>query len=416
MNISEFCRVYRVDEACALAMGRNWWRSQSEIPASGPEFLKPETLRENFRHTGLVPEALGLLEEMNARINADPQLVQLAWHAHRCLVVYDQINFREWSDFEELFAGKGGLFYLLIACSVPPFVRAKLGELGIPEEYLCCCTRIRGYYDTYMSGYGKPGLNRTQLHWLRHYIDGTVFRVGRFEYMLAKAHHYNAIVFRHRRDGRIQAVPGPLENLFDKDGYVLFPDDKQAAFCGSFVRAGGTVMAIPYNPDGVAENRIIELPESDWEVVVRADSDVLGVHIPEGGKMTPELCGESFRLAFEFFGKYFPQMDFQAIFCASWIFYPYYEQVLPESNLAKLMRELYLFPRPSSGHDGVYFIFGREKGDYMEYPRDNSMRRAMLDVLQNGGRLRSGGMFFLKEHLPLFGQSPYRKMQKNIEN
>ncbi len=80
------------------------------------------------------------------------------------------------------------------------------------------------------------------------------------------------------------------------------------------------------------------------------------------------------------------------------------------------MRELYLFPVRSSGNDGVYFIFGRADGDYRDYPRDNSVRRAMLDVLQPGGRLRCGGMFFLADELALFGQQPYRNMKKEIEN
>ncbi len=72
------------------------------------------------------------------------------------------------------------------------------------------------------------------------------------------------------------------------------------------------------------------------------------------------------------------------------------------------MRELYLFPAISTGNDGVYFIFGRHDGDYKDYPRDNSVRRAMLDVLQNGGKLRSGSMFFLEEDMAHFGQQPYR--------
>lgn len=416
MNIQEFRRKFRVEEKTAPVIGCEWWRSESELPEAGPEFLRPENLKENFGCTGLAPEVLPLLEEMTARINADPDLVLLAWHTHRSLAVYENLRFREWSRFDELFDGQGGLFYLLIACSIVPCVRAKLRELGIPEEYIAACSRIRGYYDTFMNGYGKPGLNPSQLHWLRHYINGAVFRIGRFEYMPVKAEQYNAVVFRNRRSGEVMAVPGPREFVFDRDGYVLYPDEHEGAFRGAFTCVDKVVRAVPYHPRGFAEQRLVELPADEWEMAVSPESEVLGLHIPEGGRMTPEVCRESFELAFEFFGRYFPDRDFRGIFCASWIFYPYYEQVLPDSNLAAFMRELYLFPARSGGRDGVYFIFGRDDGDFRDYPRDNSVRRAMLDVLQNGGRLRSGGMFFLKDELPLFGRQPYRKMKKEIEN
>lgn len=415
MNVKEFCRIYQVDEKTALVIGNEWWRSESELPESGPEFLKPENLRENFRYTGLEPEVLPLLEKMAERISADPNLVLLAWHTYRTLTAYENLRFREWSRFDELFDGDGGLFFLLIACSIPVLVRERLGRLGIPEQYMCCCSRIRGYFDTFMSGYGKQGLNPSQLHWLRHYIDGKVFRVGRFEYALAKAENYNTVVFRHRLTGMVVAVPGPCEQRFDKDGYVLYAEDDGPAFRGAFAEVDGVVSAIPFNPRGVAEHRLVRLPMAEWEMVVAPGAEVLGLHIPEGGKMTPEVCRESFEQAFEFFGKYFPDHDFRGIFSSSWIFYPYYEQVLPDSNLAAFMRELYLFPAQSSSVDGVYFIFGRDTGDFRSYPRDNSVRRAMLDVLQNGGRLRRGGMFFLKNELPLFGSQPYRKMKTGIE-
>ena len=79
------------------------------------------------------------------------------------------------------------------------------------------------------------------------------------------------------------------------------------------------------------------------------------------------------------------------------------------------MRELYLIPWTSCGTDGFYFLFGRDYDKQETYPRDTSVRRAMLDELESGGSLRTGGMFFLAEHIDLFGQKPYRGMLK-VEN
>ena len=76
------------------------------------------------------------------------------------------------------------------------------------------------------------------------------------------------------------------------------------------------------------------------------------------------------------------------------------------------MRQLYLSPWPSSGRDGLFFIFGHDNGDLKTYPRDNSIRRAMLDILDSGQKLRCGGMFILSENISSFGEEHYRKNWK----
>ena len=124
--------------------------------------------------------------------------------------------------------------------------------------------------------------------------------------------------------------------------------------------------------------------------------------------MPVPACGDSFKKAFEFCDKYFPSENVSAIASVSWIFYKYYEDVLPNSNLAAFMRELYLFPYVSSGRDGVTFIFSSDEGDISKYRCGNTIQSVMVDVFKSGGRLRRGGMFFLREHIDLFGKKPYR--------
>ena len=50
-------------------------------------------------------------------------------------------------------------------------------------------------------------------------------------------------------------------------------------------------------------------------------------------------------------------------------------------------------------------------GDPLSYPADNSMRRAMLDVLREGGILKRGGMVLPAADLKFFGTQHYRKQQ-----
>lgn len=124
--------------------------------------------------------------------------------------------------------------------------------------------------------------------------------------------------------------------------------------------------------------------------------------------MTPEACLDSFRRAFAFFKQQHPGTFKPVIICHSWIFNTQFEQMLPESNLASLMRECLLFPHNSSGRDGMFFLFGRDYDDLSQAPRNTSVQRAMLSILEQGNRLRSGGMLFFEEDLQAFGSAPYR--------
>ena len=80
-------------------------------------------------------------------------------------------------------------------------------------------------------------------------------------------------------------------------------------------------------------------------------------------------------------------------------------------------KELYLYPIPSGDRSGLRFIFGKDDIDISTAPRDTSLRRALLDHLQLGGRLISGGMFFLCENVDKFGSQIYRRQWiANIES
>src|SRR5690606_37479432 len=119
-------------------------------------------------------------------------------------------------------------------------------------------------------------------------------------------------------------------------------------------------------------------------------------HIPEGEALTPQSCRDSFLAAREFFREQYPQHSISAFACYSWLLNTQLETMLrPGSNLAAWQHELYLFPVPSTGRDGLYFVFCRDEIDPATAPRDTILRRAMADHLASGQTLRSGGMFFL---------------------
>jgi hypothetical protein len=74
----------------------------------------------------------------------------------------------------------------------------------------------------------------------------------------------------------------------------------------------------------------------------------------------------------------------------------------------QLLREVYLFPIPTTPRQGLYYIFGTDEVDLDTAARDTSLRRDTLDYLAGGGDWRCGGMFILGADLKRFGGQPYR--------
>ena len=159
----------------------------------------------------------------------------------------------------------------------------------------------------------------------------------------------------------------------------------------------------------MAVRREVRLPQPVWECVLKGGDPTLDMHIPAGGGMTLERCGDSMRRAAAFFQRFFPGTACRAIACSSWIFNTQLEQIrLSSDNLVRYQRELYLYPTRSSGRDGLYFIFLQENVDPATAPRDTSLRRGVADFLLAGTTWRGGRMFFLTEHLEHFGTQYYR--------
>ena len=318
---------------------------------------------------------------------------------------------RAWPPLEGVLGELAGAFYLLVALAMVPRVRAKHRELGVAEEVTReTCQEIWCFSDNYRRGHdGRVGIPLNQLFWLRLYPAGRLFRVGRFEYKL-QPYNGGVEVYRDRETGETIAL-APDGMRFNREGYVdgnagvFDPDAWTATLAVDEEHATGT----PFAPMGMAVCRQVRLPLARWERVLGKGEMTLDMHIPAGGGMSPALCGDSMRRATAFFRETFPDKPFRSITCFSWLFNTQLEQILPpDANLVQYQRELYLFPTPSGGRDGLWFIFLKDDFDPATLPRDTRLRRAVADFLAAGNQWRGGGMFFLTDDLDRFGTQHYR--------
>ncbi len=330
-------------------------------------------------------------------------MTRFAWHCYRRLFFSE--DFIAWPKTEEA-NDLLGIIYLCVGAAMAPMVREKHRQMGIPPEItrdtcleVSCFCRNHQY-----SHQGKAGIIDQQLSWLRHYPAGRLFRLGRFEYKLNQ-YAQSGPVFRHRQYGWKLAF---CENscTFDAQGFRA-----ETGWEALYHEDADSVTGHPIDPHGFAVARQIRIDLTQWERILSPGETIIDLHIPAGGGMKLPLCKASFEAAFDFFSRYFPDTAPDVIACRSWIFNTQFEEHLPSSNLANLMRQTYLTPVPSTGRDGIFFVFCRELTDQEldDAPRETSLQRLMLDLLKSGTPLRSGGMFLHREELPRLGMCPYRE-------
>ena len=130
---------------------------------------------------------------------------------------------------------------------------------------------------------------------------------------------------------------------------------------------------------------------------IKPGDTVLNFHIPSNGQsLSEEIRLDSYRRAKEFF---FPEVDGPVAFaCNSWLLWPEYESCIPKSsNIMSFRHDFTIIDaKPDDGFSDGWRIFGAAaKNDVSEWPRDTSLRRAIAEFTEGGGRHGSGyGVFF----------------------
>ena len=408
-----------LNEEQSKAVAVDWEKSLKSMPGKISFLEKTEYMR-CYKMIKSATDLEARLDETAMQIKNSPILTALFWHTHCKVAYYENTSFKEWPKIFPALGKNSGMFYLLVALSLIDVYAEVFRAKGIPEKYIQdCALWTGGTVQIHRSGNNDiPGMDKQQIHWIRHYIDYELFRCGRFEYMNQHMPSWCPEVFRRKSDGLTIALCSP-ETRLDAEGFSIYRDDdsKDAALITTLTKTDSYVEGTPISPAGTAlVNTLVRLPLTEWTQLLGPGDFTPGVHIPAGGGMSLEVCRDSFEEARRFYKKYFPDLEVKAFICESWIFSPDYERLLPESNLAKFMRELYLFPCPGGGKDGMFFLFGKEPDDHKDLPRDNSVRKAMLSILDEGRRLRTGGMLFLTEDIDKFGTKHYQKKFAIPEN
>jgi hypothetical protein len=380
-----------------------WGQSFANMPEK-IGFLQPETIAALRRECGIADHIEKELISAAGIIAQTPCLKAFAWHVYYKLVYREAEtpSFKDWPMPEHHLGEAAPIMYLLVVLGAMPHAVKIYRDMGISETIIRDTIRLSSLVDFYKFNFKVTGAHPAGIHWFRHMINGRLFQLGRMQFTLTEYSRFG-MALRNRGDGTkiILSEPG-----ISYDGQGLVASSGRTA---ALTVTDESVTGFPIDPAGFAicENRTFSRRE--WDIILRSGDIVIDMHIPFGGGMTPEACRESYLKAFRFFGERFPGKFSPVVRCGSWIFNTQFEDKLPQSNLVWHMRQGYLYPMESTGKDGFFFIFGRDYDDLGKAPRDTSMRRTMLEILESGQLLRKGGMILFEEDMNDFGNMIYRK-------
>lgn len=394
MDFNTFCRNLQVAPERMEKLLPLW----SEDPALSviPEFLTPDFFARYREKLSLSAEELVIVDRLVQKVcETAQQTPELAIFCNLVFkLLFDEgstVNGVDFPEFEALLGDASGIPALLICLGTMPLVAQKYASLGIPEEYHeGPLGWIGGTIRAYQAGSdGRYGQFFSQTFWLRNSMRGELFRIGRFEFQIRPNFAWQLPFFRNEQNEYL---------LFADPAWLVDEAGFRAAEAGdgiwqpTFSDIGGRLEGYPVDPaTGIVKKEKLCVDAALWKPVLSAHSFCIHLHIPGGGGMTPELADSSFRQAIGFFRTYFHR-EVEAIFCTSWILNPDWQRVLPESNLTKLQKKLYLYPGGVDPLCGLFFVFGRTDTDFASYPADTSLRRAFHQIWADGGTLRPGSM------------------------
>ncbi len=393
-----------LDATATHLIGAQWQALTEGWNGTLPEFLSEEFFLRFYPDVQGPPAEtiLPRVRDVIAQCRETEEAALYAYLLHRGIfVLTPQFASAPQLQPPPFFGENGGVLQLLVALSGAPLIQQKYSALGLPANYARdVMAWIGGTIAIYQAGHdGIPGHDQRQTPWIRHYVDGNLFRIGRLEYLMHTYPSWMPLVFK-AADGRLEALVAH-DTVLDADGLALpHSQEAQAAVIASIEEDGPLVTGIPVGGDGHAliherrtvDTRVFRPVGAPWSLVP-------SVHIPGGQRMPLEAVQASLRQAKAFFRTYFHR-EVPMFVCGSWILNPLWQKYLPEGNMARLQQWAHTAP-PNATYPraGQFFVFGRDDVPPSELTPRNRMQEAMRRAYMDGGELRQHAMFVLTDEL-----------------
>ncbi|MBQ8389225.1 MAG: hypothetical protein IJX46_09915 [Clostridia bacterium] len=279
---------------------------------------------------------------------------------------------------------------LALLCFLPHIDRLfdRLTALSLPSDVLR--DTLRQFEDCiflHEERFGRLGFAKRYFDHMQRYVDMRILNIGRLRFEIYKVK--DACVVENRESGE--------QTLFVTGGemnssglLVGTPPEKADDVCFNafFEETETEFVGTPADSRGRCVKEPLRLSKDGHFLRVPEGADCISVHIPAKGALTREACEESYARAKKIFSELYPERDFKAFRCHSWMMAPELEGLLkPGSNLLEFQRPYIKYPVKTRGEDVLNFVFKLKFTSYADLPEDTSLQRALKQVYLSGGYL-----------------------------
>lgn len=366
--------------------------AMEDFYANGCAMLQPAYYDELYRRYGVLEKHREVYKEAAKKIGqSEPLSVFLAL---LCFAIRDREHAAR--DIGELVGlkspdGNSRIEYdmlpALAICSLIPYCHEKLRSRNLPEDIIADVMKMpEGGVDDYLKRNGGVyGYSLMLLGWNQLAIDNKLFNIGRLQIEIFSTFWASAIVFKSK-NGEYIALADQL--ILHKEGFPLgakYYEENCDCWEATISETAEHWFGYPYNKKGFVEKKSITLSKGEWEKVLSPGDSVVSLHIPPGGSFGEEIINDTLKQTETFIKTYFPDFDYKAFVCYSWLLDPQLEELLGEnSNIVKFGKKFHRMGAKSNALDVFYFVFGM--------PTDNDM--PVISELPGNTKLEK----MIKEH------------------
>ena len=148
------------------------------------------------------------------------------------------------------------------------------------------------------------------------------------------------------------------------------------------------------------EKEKTRLNKNEWSILCAPGDNFINIHIGADGSFAPDIVENSLNEGISFLKRLYPDADFKACMCVSWLLSADLKQLLkPTSNIISFQNRYVKFPIVCGGLDIFNFVFQRPISSLSEIdldslPEDSSLKKALKELYKSGDFLHEAGGIF----------------------
>lgn len=343
------------------------------------------------------PEVEAALGEYLDFLQTRRDLLELAQAYHDDIFENDRYTLAQVEALPEKDGKEEGLLFAVMYLARYERMEDVLARRGISGKWKTGILKAyKSALEKNKNQYGSYGLRGLPRYSMVNHLLPKEYRIGRLLFEITK---FNSAfeVYRNRQTGELCNLAQP--------GFQYMPTGKRppSTYTGQlfepYIRQeGDRLEGFTFDADGNFVAKPITLNLPDWEKVLQLGDDVLSVHIPADGKMSPELVDEAFALADKFFADHYADVDFKAYVCSSWLLNTDIKEFLePESNIVRFQKRFSIVVTTTNGYSLFWHVFGTPNiGPLEDLVPKNSFQQKFLDRVKAGQTLYNGYGYILK--------------------